>query len=68
MMLSLGVKARIFGPGNGSTVVMNVVRVVGVVVVIRFFSFHNRSPLNFACRLMTIFFTISAVRIFEISN
>jgi len=53
----------VFRPGNGSPSATNVVRLVGT----KAFSFHNRSSLNFAHALLTMFSRIAPCRIFKLS-
>jgi len=58
------------GPENGFPSATNVGLVVVVVVVVvspKAFSFRNRSLLNFAYRLVTIFSTIAPCRILKLS-
>ena len=58
--------ANVFRPGNGSPNATNVVLLV--IRVLETFSFRNRSSLNIAYRLVTIFSTkIALCRIFKLS-
>jgi len=60
-----------FRPGSGSPSATNVVLLLlGVVVSTKAFSFHNRSSLDFACRLVTTstLSTIASCQIFKLSR